>query len=154
MSTKKTKGTATDVDVHVGQRLRAKRTLLGMSQEKLAEIIGLTFQQVQKYERGTNRISASRLFDISHALSVPVSYFFDQMSDVSNDKTPRPMLLSDNEQDAFEGPESSTKPLDHLEPVRRTIQSLEAYYATQPQDRREAFITEVKAMLERLSKTS
>ena len=65
------------MDLHVGARLRLRRTLLGMSQEKLGEAIGLTFQQVQKYERGANRIGASRLFELSQALDVPVSFFFD-----------------------------------------------------------------------------
>jgi transcriptional regulator with XRE-family HTH domain len=69
------------VDVHVGRRLRLRRTLLGMSQEKLGEAIGLTFQQVQKYERGSNRIGASRLFDLSRVLDVPVGFFFDEMSE-------------------------------------------------------------------------
>ncbi|UKJ74548.1 helix-turn-helix domain-containing protein [Azospirillum brasilense] len=67
------------IDVHVGSRVRLRRTLLGMSQEKLGEAIGLTFQQVQKYERGANRIGASRLFDLSRVLDVPVSFFFDDM---------------------------------------------------------------------------
>lgn len=67
------------IDAHVGQRLRLRRTLMGMSQEKLGEALGLTFQQVQKYERGTNRVSASRLFDLSRVLDVPISFFYDAM---------------------------------------------------------------------------
>lgn len=67
------------IDVHVGSRVRLRRTLLSMSQEKLGEAIGLTFQQVQKYERGANRIGASRLYDLSQILDVPVSFFFDGM---------------------------------------------------------------------------
>lgn len=73
----KSRGRASPVDVHVGARLRLRRTLLGMSQEALAEAIGLTFQQVQKYERGTNRIGAGRLYEISRVLGVPVSYFYE-----------------------------------------------------------------------------
>jgi transcriptional regulator with XRE-family HTH domain len=69
------------IDVHVGSRVRLRRTLLGMSQEKLGEALGLTFQQVQKYERGVNRIGASRLFDLARVLDVPVSFFFDDMPD-------------------------------------------------------------------------
>ena len=65
------------VDWHVGGRVRFRRSMLGMSQEKLADALGITFQQVQKYERGLNRISASRLYDISRVLAVPVSYFFE-----------------------------------------------------------------------------
>lgn len=74
-------GKPNPIDVHVGSRVRLRRTLLGMSQEKLGEAIGLTFQQVQKYERGANRIGASRLFDLSRVLDVPVSFFFDDMPD-------------------------------------------------------------------------
>ncbi|HEY8289670.1 MAG TPA: helix-turn-helix transcriptional regulator, partial [Acetobacteraceae bacterium] len=69
------------IDVHVGSRIRLRRTLLGMSQERLGEALGLTFQQVQKYERGVNRVGASRLFDLSRVLDVPISFFFDDMPD-------------------------------------------------------------------------
>lgn len=69
------------IDVHVGTRIRLRRTLLGMSQERLGESLGLTFQQVQKYERGVNRVGASRLFDLSRVLDVPISFFFDDMPD-------------------------------------------------------------------------
>jgi transcriptional regulator with XRE-family HTH domain len=65
------------IDKHVGSRVRMRRVLIGMSQEKLGEALGLTFQQVQKYEKGTNRIGASRLQQISTILAVPVSFFFD-----------------------------------------------------------------------------
>ncbi len=67
------------VDVHVGKRLRMRRTLLGMSQEQVAEALGLTFQQLQKYEKGSNRVSASRLFELSKMLDVPESFFFEEM---------------------------------------------------------------------------
>ena len=72
-------GTPRPVDVHVGSRLRQRRTLLGLSQEKLGEAVGLTFQQIQKYERGANRIGASRLFQLANVLDVSVAYFFDEM---------------------------------------------------------------------------
>src|SRR4051812_22598548 len=65
------------IDVRVGGRLRLRRNMLGLSQEKLGEAIGFSFQQVQKYERGVNRIAASRLFELSQVLDVPVSFFFD-----------------------------------------------------------------------------
>ncbi|MEJ0063400.1 MAG: helix-turn-helix transcriptional regulator [Alphaproteobacteria bacterium] len=67
------------IDIHVGQRLRQRRMLLGMSQEKLGDAVRLTFQQIQKYERGANRMGASRLFRIAQILSVPVSYFYGDM---------------------------------------------------------------------------
>src|SRR5580658_9157585 len=65
------------VDVHVGKQLRMQRIVMGLSQEALAKAVGITFQQVQKYERGINRMSASRLFDFGKVLGVPVSYFFE-----------------------------------------------------------------------------
>src|SRR6266480_1858410 len=70
------------IDVQVGSRVRLRRNMLGLSQEKLGESIGLTFQQVQKYERGANRIGASRLPDLSQVLDVPVSFFFDDIDPV------------------------------------------------------------------------
>jgi transcriptional regulator with XRE-family HTH domain len=72
-------GRPSPIDVHVGARIRLRRTLLGMSQERLGESLGLTFQQIQKYERGVNRVGASRLFDLSRVLDVPISFFFDDM---------------------------------------------------------------------------
>jgi len=70
------------VDVHVGSRVRLRRKYLGLSQEKLGSAIGLTFQQVQKYERGANRIGSSRLWELSQALKVPIAYFFEDMPQV------------------------------------------------------------------------
>jgi transcriptional regulator with XRE-family HTH domain len=68
------------IDIHVGARVRLRRDLLGMSQTKLGEAIGVTFQQIQKYERGVNRVGASRLFYLGRALDVPVSFFFEDLS--------------------------------------------------------------------------
>lgn len=65
------------VDIHVGNRVRLQRMLVGISQEKLGERLGLTFQQVQKYEKGINRIGASRLFELSRVLGVPIQFFYD-----------------------------------------------------------------------------
>src|SRR5665213_1874859 len=76
-------GRPSPIDVHVGSRIRLRRTLLGMSQERLGEALGLTFQQVQKYERGVNRVGASRLFDLSRVLDVPISFFFDRIPDAA-----------------------------------------------------------------------
>ncbi|MFW8593536.1 helix-turn-helix domain-containing protein [Cribrihabitans neustonicus] len=69
------------VDVHVGKRIRHRRWLIGMTQQQLAEQVGIKFQQIQKYETGANRVSASRLWDISDALDVPVSFFFEGLQD-------------------------------------------------------------------------
>ena len=75
---------ANPVDQHVGSRMRVRRQVLGMSQEKLGDALGVTFQQVQKYERGTNRVGASRLFRIAQVLDVPVGFFFEGLNANSN----------------------------------------------------------------------
>jgi transcriptional regulator with XRE-family HTH domain len=75
------------VDIHVGGKVRLRRTMLGMSQEKLGAALGVTFQQVQKYEKGTNRVGASRLQAIATTLHVPVSYFFEDVGDGSAGET-------------------------------------------------------------------
>ena len=67
------------IDVHVGQRLRLRRNILGISQQKLGNSVGLTFQQIQKYERGTNRMGASRLYQFCRILKIPVSFFFENI---------------------------------------------------------------------------
>ncbi|HEV2562129.1 MAG TPA: helix-turn-helix transcriptional regulator [Rhizomicrobium sp.] len=72
---------ANPIDAQVGNRVRLRRMLIGMSQEKLGELLGLTFQQVQKYEKGVNRIGAGRLFQVSRILSVPIDYFYEGVVD-------------------------------------------------------------------------
>lgn len=88
------------VDVHVGKKIRQRRWLVGMTQQKLAEAVGIKFQQIQKYETGTNRVSASRLWDIADALEVDVAFFFDglKQDDVDGAAAATPMdMLSDKE---------------------------------------------------------
>src|SRR5271163_2988361 len=75
--TRRIGGRAQDIDHHVGARVRERRIMLGFTQQQLADLIGVTYQQAHKYERGINRISAGRLFEIAHVLSVPVNYFFE-----------------------------------------------------------------------------
>ena len=81
------------VDVHVGGRVRLRRTLLGMSQERLGEALGLTFQQVQKNERGFNRIGSSRLYQLSRILDVPVGYFFEEIEDEAPARSPDDVMV-------------------------------------------------------------
>jgi transcriptional regulator with XRE-family HTH domain len=114
-------GKPNPIDAHVGARVRLRRTLLGMSQEKLGEAIGLTFQQVQKYERGANRIGASRLFDLSRVLEVPVSYFFDELSDTAANQSPR-MMVSGAVEEALV--ETENDPMTK----RETLELVRAYY--------------------------
>ncbi len=90
----------TAVDVHVGLRIKLRRSLLGLSQERLGEALGLTFQQVQKYERGTNRVSASRLHDLGRVLDVPVSFFFDGLAEAAGGAASRASGFAET-QDAF-----------------------------------------------------
>ncbi|MEQ8814880.1 MAG: helix-turn-helix domain-containing protein [Thalassobaculum sp.] len=119
-----TAGNPNPVDIHVGARVRLRRTLLGMSQERLGEALGLTFQQVQKYERGANRIGASRLFDLARALQVPVGFFFDDLP----------------EGVAEGGP--PTAPVQDDDPMQRreTIELVRAFYRIQdPTARRRLF---------------
>ena len=73
------------VDIHVGQRVRQRRSLLGMTQQELGDSVGIRFQQIQKYETGANRISASRMWDIAAAMEVPVSFFFEGFDDQAPD---------------------------------------------------------------------
>ncbi|SMX32567.1 helix-turn-helix domain-containing protein [Actibacterium lipolyticum] len=85
------------VDVHVGKRVRHRRWMVGMTQQQLAERVGIKFQQIQKYETGMNRVSASRLWDIADALEVPVSFFFEgldqsQAPEVANESAPADIL--------------------------------------------------------------
>lgn len=74
------------IDLHVGARIRLRRLMLRMSQEKLGDALGLTFQQIQKYEKGANRVSASRLYEIAKALDVDIKYFFDGFEEENGDQ--------------------------------------------------------------------
>lgn len=124
-------GKPNPVDIHVGARIRLRRTLLGMSQEKLGEAIGLTFQQVQKYERGANRVGASRLYDLSRVLEVPVSFFFDDMpEEVSSISVHERREMSE-----------SPDPFDN-DPMNRreTLELVRAYYRiVEPNQRKKVF---------------
>ena len=91
---------AHEVDVHVGKRLRHRRWMLGVTQQQLAERVGIKFQQIQKYETGMNRVSASRLWDIAEVLDVPVGYFFEGIEDEQQVESEGPVpgdFLSDKE---------------------------------------------------------
>ncbi|MCX8506839.1 MAG: helix-turn-helix transcriptional regulator [Alphaproteobacteria bacterium] len=106
------------IDSHIGRRLRMRRTLMGLSQEKLGEAMGLSFQQVQKYERGTNRIGASRLYELAQILSVPVTFFYDGLANEQNNSKSdwyigqdgarhvspsSPMSMADTDQSKYDG---------------------------------------------------
>lgn len=110
------------IDLHVGQRARLRRTLLGMSQEQLGAELNITFQQVQKYERGTNRVSASRLWDISQILDVSIGYFFDDMTELTMQHSPRRVAQGGRVADF--GDDKVKDPMAH----RETLELVRAYY--------------------------
>ena len=89
------RGGGDPVDAHVGARVRLRRKMLGLSQEKLAQALGLTFQQIQKYELGANRIAASRLWDLSNVLDVPLSFFYDGIESDIRSVRPEPIECTD-----------------------------------------------------------
>ncbi len=111
------------IDVHVGARLRACRTLLGLSQTALGEVMGLSFQQMQKYERGGNRISASRLYDVSKLLDIDISYFFDEMDRAIESESPAQLSQKKLKRSAGKPPKSED-PLHK----RETLELVRAYY--------------------------
>lgn len=119
-------GQPNPIDVHVGNRIRLRRTLLGLSQEKLAALLGLTFQQVQKYEKGMNRVGASRLWDISKVLETPINFFYEDMDKEVANQSPRTFSIS-NAEDlilAEEEADFSSDPMLRQE----TIELVKAYY--------------------------
>jgi len=111
------------IDVHVGARLRARRTLLGMSQTALGDAIGISFQQLQKNEGGSNRISASRLYELSKLLDVDISYFFDEMDQATESKSPARLSRQKSKRSARKPPKSED-PLHK----RETLELVRAYY--------------------------
>ena len=128
-------GTPNPIDAHVGGRVRLRRTLMGLTQDQLGEAIGLTFQQVQKYERGANRIGASRLFDVARVLDVPVSFFFDDLDDATKASSPAAIIKGESLQTTAT---SNTDP----DPMcrRETLELVRAYYSiSDPQVRRRVY---------------
>ncbi|MGO1119422.1 helix-turn-helix domain-containing protein [Rhodovibrionaceae bacterium A322] len=126
-------GKPNPVDVHVGARLRQRRTLLGLSQEKLGDALGLTFQQIQKYERGANRVGASRLYDIARVLDTDINYFFAEMTEDVAAQSPRQLLdLSEEREPYLHGPDPLAK--------RETLELAKAYLRiSDPQTRKRLF---------------
>lgn len=119
-------GEPNPIDVHVGNRIRLRRTLLGLSQEKLASLLGLTFQQVQKYERGMNRVGASRLWDIGKVLEVPIGFFYEDMDKGVANQSPRMFSMPDSTPSEL----NEDKVTLDLDPMHRqeTIELVKAYY--------------------------
>ena len=125
------------VDVHVGTRVRLRRTLLGMTQTGLGDAIGLTFQQVQKYERGVNRIGSSRLFDLARVLDVPINFFFDEM----------PKEVASKSGAVSSGPTEGAEAFDpDIVSKRETLELVRAYYKIENPQVRKRLFEMVKAL--------
>ena len=126
------------VDVHVGRRLRLRRTILGLSQDAIGSAIGVTFQQVQKYERGINRMSASRLYDFSKILKVSIGYFFEGYGEDFED-----VIMGD----AMGMAESDAPTFEH-QPIsnRETMDVMRAYYRIKNSGTRKRILDLIKAV--------
>ncbi len=122
-------GQPNPIDIHVGNRIKLRRTLLGLSQEKMAGLLGLTFQQIQKYERGSNRVGASRLWDISRVLEVPMGFFFEDMPIDTACQSPRMFSIPESGLTCFaeEKEDFNTDPMSRQE----TLELVRAYYKIQ-----------------------
>ena len=131
------KGFPNPIDIHVGKRMRQRRTILGLSQSALGDAIGLTFQQVQKYERGANRVSGSRLFDLARVLGVPVAHFFEEMPGDVQQKSPSQLLGAQ--------PEITEHEPDQLA-RRETLELVRAYYKIESSEARRRLRDLVQAL--------
>lgn len=115
---------ANEIDDYVGKRLRRRRRLLGMTQQQLAESVGIRFQQIQKYECGANRVTASRLYELSRALSVPVNYFFEGLE------------RAEPANDALEAPANDRELAQDWMSQKETLELIRAYYKLGERPRR------------------
>ena len=113
------------VDVHVGQRVRQRRWMVGMTQQQLADKVGIKFQQIQKYETGMNRVSASRLWDIAHAMNVTINFFFEGL-----DADTRDAAMANMQQTAEQG---------DLMVDREAQELVRSYYSIPEEQRRRLF---------------
>lgn len=102
------------VDIYVGSRLKQRRTMLGLSQNKMGDLIGVTFQQIQKYEKGVNRIGSSRLYQFSKILLIPVSYFFDGYDESEEGQNSSGMVRVAEREESFRYEDLDNKEIAHL----------------------------------------
>ena len=132
------------MDAHVGSRVRLRRSLLGMSQEELGGLMGVTFQQVQKYERGANRIGASRLYELSQILDVPVSFLFDDVPDgMARLPAHRPV---DGHGIALGTPPGSSDPLIDADARKETLELARAYEGVHNKETRKKILELARAI--------
>ena len=122
----KKKGQSNLIDEHVGNRIKLRRSILGMSQKALADAAGITFQQIQKYENGENRVGASRLYDLSRILNVPITFFFEDIDKEKAEQSPRMLKLTPSRKYALaeDNMVMDTDPMHRQE----TLTLVNAYY--------------------------
>ncbi len=120
------------VDVHVGQRIRRRRWMVGMTQQQLGEAVGIKFQQIQKYETGMNRVSASRLYEISKALDVPVAFFFEAVDEPANEN--ETMMASDTAKDV-----NADTPAADLFTDKEALELVRCYFRLPEEPRKRLF---------------
>ena len=125
------------IDIYVGNRVRQRRSLLGMSQTTVATAVGLTFQQIQKYERGLNRVSASRLYEFAAVLDVPVTYFFEELPDNAAPASARKRRL---------GADREIHPDTELLSQRETLKLVRSYYMVQPRSLRTKILETIRGV--------
>jgi transcriptional regulator with XRE-family HTH domain len=130
------------VDIHVGERLRLRRNMIGMSQEQMGRALGLTFQQIQKYENAANRVAASRLHQMSRLLNVPIAWFFEELSNPALAR----LGFSENKQAALEGAPATTMPDAEILQRRETLDLIRAYYNITDLKQRRKILDLVKSM--------
>lgn len=140
---RKTKDSAGNRDKIFGSRLRQRRIFLGFSQQQLGDAVNMTFQQIQKYEHGTNKISAARLVDFSRVLGVPVNYFFAGVSDIG-EKTPKSLMVSDVSQATLDDDPMVSK---------ESAQLLKYYYEISDDEMRKTIQKMVRQMAEQGAKS-
>ena len=133
------------VDIYVGKRLRMRRTMLGMSQEALGRAIGVTFQQIQKYERGVNRMGSSRLFDFARILNVPVAFFFEGYEESQTEQTAGSMAVTSA---AYPGlNDSAENDFEHERLTsRETLELMRAYHRISDNKTRKRIAELIKTM--------
>ncbi len=114
------------IDVYVGRRIKVRRLILGLTQEQLGKKLGLTFQQVQKYERGQNRVGCSRLWDLSQVLECPIAFFFEGLDAGTTEQSPR-LLNGSSEVKKLHIREENNIPVDYMN-EKETLELIRIYY--------------------------
>lgn len=134
------------IDIHVGSRLRMYRMLRGLSQGKLGEALGLTFQQIQKYEKGLNRVGASRLWDICQVLDIPVAFLYEGISNETKNLSPRNLPIISPEKLPLKAAQAMEKLEEDPLTRRETLELIRAYYTIADRDLAQKMLDLMKSL--------